>query len=266
MKFGGTSVGNAKNILSAAEIVQKSLKKKPIVVVSAIAGVTDSLIAVFREKKISKRMAEVDKVYKKHQSIIHELGLPTNLLDELFFEMKKAVLALRNDGGDHKQRDAIVSFGERFSARILSSVLVKHFNIRSEPRDAWDIGLITTSNYSNAEPLSSSYAKIKHHVKKLGNTVIIVTGFIGKTKDGNSTTLGRGGSDFTTAIIGSAVDAREVQVWKEVDGVLSADPRVVDNARLVPSLDYEEMGELAYFGAKVLHPKTMLPVIEKKYQ
>ncbi len=259
MKFGGTSVGTAKNIRSVAKIIAQRADQRPIVVVSAVAGITDALIEVYNQDTANARIERVQALASKHQAIIAELGIDTDCIEPLLQELTS--LAKKKVVRTPKVRDLYVSFGERLSARIVSATLTRT-GCNSSPLDAWDIGMITTAMHGASEPLPEAAAAIKSYFESC-EIIPVVTGFIGKTKTGAITTLGRGGSDYTTAIIGGAIAAREIQIWKEVDGVLSTDPRIVPSARLIPTLQYEEAGELAYFGAKVLHPKTMLPAMEK---
>lgn len=259
MKFGGTSVGTAESIQSVARIIADKFEQKPIVVVSAVAGITDALIEIFNEDTISVRAELVKALAERHRAIVAKLGISGESIEPLLSAL--ALLAKKKIVRTAKMRDIYVSFGERLSARIVSATLQKH-GLNSVPLDAWDIGMVTNNIHGSSEPLPDAPAAIKSFFETY-SAIPIVTGFIGKTKKGAITTLGRGGSDYTTAIIGGAIAAHEIQIWKEVDGVLSTDPRIVPRAKLIPTLQYEEAGELAYFGAKVLHPKTMLPAMEK---
>jgi aspartate kinase len=259
MKFGGTSVGTAQSIQSVAKIVKARVSQQPIVVVSAVAGITDALIDIYHERSAHQRLDKVASLAKKHTDIIKELEISCEGVDALLQELTK--LAAKNVHQSPAMRDKFVSFGERLSARIVAALLQKN-GVDSIAYDAWDVGMYTTSEHGNSEPLPETPAALKSFFQTY-TKVPVITGFIGKTKKGAITTLGRGGSDYTTAIIGGSISAAEIQIWKEVDGVLSTDPRVVSTAKLIPTLQYEEAGELAYFGAKVLHPKTMLPAMEK---
>ena len=259
MKFGGTSVGTAESIRSVAKIIEERLEQQPIVVVSAVAGITDALIDIYNQDSVQTRMVRVNALIERHRAIVAELNVSNESIEPLLNELTS--LAKKKIIRSAKARDMYVSFGERLSARIVSATLQKR-GLSSIPLDAWDIGILTTNVHGSSEPLPETPAAIKSFFETY-STIPVVTGFIGKTKKGAITTLGRGGSDYTTAIIGGAITAHEIQIWKEVDGVLSTDPRIVPTARLIPALQYEEAGELAYFGAKVLHPKTMLPAMEK---
>lgn len=161
-----------------------------------------------------------------------------------------------------RTRDYLVSFGERMSVRMMSAYLSKN-NTPARFYDAWDIGMVSDSNYMAAELLDEVWQNIPKHLDgyKNGDTneIPIVTGFIAKDKKGIITTLGRGGSDLSATMIGAAMGAEEIQTWKDVDGIMTTDPRVVKDARPVPEVTYEEAQELAMFGAQVLHPRSMLP-------
>ena len=162
-----------------------------------------------------------------------------------------------------RSRDYLVSFGERMSVRMMAAYLESQ-GIPAKFYDAWDIGIISDSNFMAAELLDEVWENIPAHLNAYKNgqddCIPIVTGFIAKDVKGNITTLGRGGSDLTATMIGAAMRAEEVQTWKDVDGILTTDPRVVKEAKPVPEVTYEEAQELAMFGAQVLHPRSMLPV------
>ncbi len=258
MKFGGTSVGTAAAIQSTVAVVKAALSRDPIVVVSAMAGVTNTLVAMSKEKSLKERVAMIPPITIKHAEILEEFGLDALLLAPEFKELE--ILAKKPFKADKKRTDHFVSFGERLSAKIVAAKLDES-GVHAHAYPAWEIGMITDERFGAAEPLATSYALI---AKKIAAThgVPVVTGFIGKTKKGDITTLGRGGSDYTAAIIGAAVHAEAIQIWKEVDGLMTTDPRLVPEAKIVPELSFEEASELAYFGAKVLHPKTILPAMQ----
>lgn len=157
--------------------------------------------------------------------------------------------------------DALVSFGERMAVRIVSANLNK-LGVPAQFFDAWNLGMLTTSEFGNAEIKEESYKRIKEKLSKFDGMIVpVVTGFIGHDEKGRITTLGRGGSDLTATVIGAAYPVDEVQVWKDVDGIMTADPRLVKNAQPVSYVTYEEAAELAFFGAQVLHPISMQPAI-----
>ena len=260
MKFGGSSVGSAERIKAVKEIVKSRLSKKPVVVVSAVKGVTDELLD--SADRALNGDTNIEEIKEKHKTILRDLGLNGSLVDKELKELQElldkisAVKELTPETIDH-----ISSFGERMSSKIIAEYMKKE-NIQAEAFNAYDIGLITDSNFGNAEPLECSYAKINSNLSKT-EAVPIITGFIGKTKDGRITTLGRGGSDYSATIMGIALHADEIEIWTDVNGILTSDPRVVSNVRTIPKVSFAEASELAYFGAKVLHPKTIYPAMKK---
>jgi len=255
MKFGGTSVGGATEISSVCEIVRGRLERKPIVVVSAVKGITDKLLACISSGSGHEEVKQI------HDKIIDELGLNPELLSEEFKELSE-VLASKSDYTEDEFSDRIASFGERMSSKIVAAALSSK-GIKAEAFNAYDIGFVTDNNFINAEILNETYKNIKKNFKFDG-IVPVVTGFIAKNKSGKITTLGRGGSDYTATIIGSAIDAEEVEIWTDVNGVKTTDPKIVPEAETIDVLSFAEASELAFFGAKVLHPKTIIPAIDKK--
>lgn len=260
MKFGGTSVGNAERIRAVAAIIRERLPQKPVVIVSAVAGTTNALINIAAEKTADTRLEMLETLFSVHKQILSELGLDLSLLQPEFEEAKK--LAASKKKIDKKVHDQYVSFGERMSAKIVAAALVK-MDVNAKALPAWDIGMITDEQFGNAEPLPSSMNLIREKISAM-KAVPIITGYVGKTERGVITTLGRGGSDYSAAIIGAALKAEAIQIWKEVDGIMTTDPRLVPEAQVVHELAFEEAAELAYFGAKVLHPKTILPAMRER--
>ena len=278
MKFGGTSVGSVEAINQTADIILDCAKewKRLVVVVSAMSGVTDALInsaqtAVSDDDESAFRTIIAD-LRAKHQDTIKSL-LPEDddrkqvlsTVDALLDELGALCHSIHILGEiTPRAMDTITSMGERMNARTLAAAL-RYKGAKSQAIDATQL-IITDDKYQNAAPLmEKTLAQIqKRLVPVLDDGIIpIVTGFIGATEEGVTTTLGRGGTDYSAAILGSCLDADEVWNWKEVDGVLTTDPRIVPDAQVIPELSYSEMGELSYFGAKVLHPKTVLPLIQR---
>ena len=157
--------------------------------------------------------------------------------------------------------DYVTSFGERLSSKCFAALLRARGHQDAEAINAYDLGLITDSKFMNARPLPETYARIAEAFKPHAQKLVVVTGFIAKDKNGDITTIGRSGSDFTAAIFGAALKAQEIQVWKDVPGVMTCDPTVIKTARPLAKLSFEEASELAYYGAEVLHPATMVPAI-----
>jgi len=265
MKFGGSSVANAERIRHVAGIVKDLLPRKPALVLSAMGDTTDHLLEA--GEAALKGSVSVDQVEGLHRETVKNLGLSeeiiaseiTPLLEELKSLLVGISLIKELTG---RTRDYLVSFGERLSVRTVAAYL-RSIGIKAKAFDAWDAGFRSDSSFTSAELLDSSYASIASIIGPFvaSGGLPVVTGFIAKDAEGNITTLGRGGSDLTATVIGAAVGAEEVQVWKDVDGILSADPRIVKDARPVETVTYEEAAELAYFGAQVLHPRSMQPCI-----
>ncbi len=276
MKFGGTSVGSPKAIQEASEIIRQTRITWPrlIVVISAMAGVTNLLLESAAHASLGDlsvaRKGDLQ-LRKSHTEVIHALisdpSLQKQALEEidplivLFLNLCQAISVL----GEASPRalDAVASLGERLSVRLLSAVLGSA-GIPSEYVEATRL-IQTDSRFQNAHPdmkaTSTQSRRVLGPILDAGR-VPVVTGFIGATAEGTTTTLGRGGSDYSAAILGAALPADDVWIWTDVDGVMTADPRIIPEARSIPGLTYRELAELAYFGAKVLHPKTILPVVD----
>jgi aspartate kinase len=264
MKFGGSSVADAARIRHVASIVKTQLQKKPVLVLSAMGDTTDHLLEAgnlaLKEGKVDTKHIE-----KLHLDTVKSLKLPVQkeisaLLDELS-RLLSGIALIREL--TPRTNDYLVSFGERFSIRIAAAFL-KASGMNAKAFDAWDVGFISTSDYTRAELLKESWDLIPERILPLikGNVVPVVTGFLAKDEKGSITTLGRGGSDLSATMIAATCKADEVQVWKDVDGILTADPRIVKNAKPVEHITYEEASELAYFGAQVLHPRAMQPCMK----
>ena len=262
MKFGGTSVGNAERIKNAANIVKSYINKKPIVVVSAVTKITDALIRLGKECAEGKGDDTFKNIKKIHYEILGQLKIDKKFLDEDINELENLLNKTKsnkyiNDGN----LDYFQSFGERMSSKIIAEQL-NSIGVKAEAFNSWDMGFLTDSEFGNAEPLEITYPNLKNNIKKL-DAVPVITGFIGKTESGEITTLGRGGSDYTAAVLGAAINAQEIQIWTDVNGIMSTDPKIVKNAKTIEKVSFAEASELAYFGARVLHPKTILPAMKK---
>jgi aspartate kinase len=264
MKFGGTSLANAERIKNVASIVERRLDKKPIVVVSAVGGITDKLINVAKEASKGINPTEkANEIINIHKEIIKSLNLDDGFIEDDFINLYDSLngiyllkeLSLRS-------MDLISSFGEILSSKILSKYL-NSLGLNSEQYCGWEIGIITNDNFSNAEILEETYNNIKNNLSSI-EKIPIVTGFIAKDEEGNITTLGRGGSDYTASIIGSALNVEEIEIWTDVDGIKTADPRIVPSAIQWKIITFNEASEMAYFGAKILHPKTIKPAVNKQ--
>lgn len=279
MKFGGTSVKDGKSILHCANLVKKFAENNEVVVVvSAMAGVTDALLNA-ASKCSSESSAAYVKMFvadmmKRHYEAVdyavknEDIKIKViSTLEKLFDDLEKVLLGISYLGELTKRsEDYIVSFGERLLAPIFSATLIS-LGLDSVALTGGDAGIITDKNYGRAKPIPGVYSIVKSRLDpllKIKKTVPVVTGFIGVTEDGSITTLGRGGSDYTASIIAAALDADEVWLWKEVDGIMTADPKFVPNSKLIPEISYAEAMELSHFGAKILHPKALEPLIVKK--
>ncbi len=276
MKFGGTSVGSPEAMLQVVDIVKDACQswQGVIVVTSALSGVTDMLLegasaACANDLTLSFHSAA--EITDRHDRIADELIGDLNLRNQVKAEIQRLVSEFTNlcqaisilGEASPRALDATASLGERMCVRLLAAVLSAH-DARAEFIDASSL-ILTDENYQAAHPIfeetSRRCREILQPMLEQG-TVPVVTGFLGGTRAGVVTTLGRGGSDFSASLLGAALPASEVWIWTDVDGVMSADPRLVPDAKTIRELSYREISELAYFGAKVLHPKTIRPVIE----
>jgi aspartate kinase len=282
MKFGGTSVEGATAFKNAAGIIFDRQALRPVVVVSAMAGFTDALVASVQQA-LTGRPAQgadsLEKHFDRHLRVVDvllrsEAPRIGHLIEQSAKEIKELLnttAAEVGDAGGNKSRkrrrffeDAVVAYGERLSAALLAAVLIEN-QVSCTDVDARRC-IITDDEHGCATPLMAETVRsTRAQLESLlaSNHVPVLGGFIGSTTEGATTTLGRGGSDYTAALVGAALEAKEIQIWTDVPGVLTADPRLVANARTVPHLSFEEAAELAYFGAKVLHPKTLHPAIER---
>ncbi|MCB9884469.1 MAG: aspartate kinase [Planctomycetes bacterium] len=259
MKFGGTSVGDAATIGRVVEIVRQEVRRRPVVVVSAHAGVTDMLLALTRSAPAGE--ADTGQIAERHRTILRDLQLPADLLDGLLGELDDLARGLRLVGeATPRAVDAILGFGERCSARTVAAALAAA-GIEATAADAFALGLRTDSSFGRARPLPDD-GRIARAVAALPG-VPVITGFVAADERGNLTTLGRNGSDYSAALFAAALDAQQIQVWKDVDGVHTADPRLVDGARPIRRMSYGEACELASFGSKVLHPAAMIPAMQR---
>jgi aspartate kinase len=263
MKFGGSSVANAARIRNIASIVKRKKRECPVVVVSALGGVTDGLLQAANEAARGRNPKNVlAEIIRKHYAAIDALSLRREIIGDEVEQLGRRLESMSMLGEcTPKGVDLLVSFGERMSARIIAAHL-SNTGMPAKAYDAYDIGMITDSNFGNADVLPQSYPRMRRKLAKLAH-VPVITGFIGKDRAGNVTTLGRGGSDYTASIIGAAIGAKEIQIWTDVNGIMTADPRVVRGAKSIAVVSYGEASELAVLGAKVLHPKTILPAMDK---
>jgi aspartate kinase len=266
MKFGGSSVANAERIRHVADIVKSQLEKKPVLVLSAMGDTTDYLLEAAAEA-YRKGVVSAGRIEKLHLDTIQELKLPSHvekeirpLLEELR-SLLSGVSIIREL--TPRTKDYMVSFGERLSVRIAAAYFAS-LGMNAQAFDSWQTGLISDSNFTAAELINETWELIPEKILPLvsGGVIPVITGFIARDANGNITTLGRGGSDLSATMIAAACKAEEAQVWKDVDGILTADPRIVKQAKPVEMVTYEAATELAYFGAQVLHPRAMQPCMK----
>ncbi len=267
MKFGGTSVGTPENIRQVCQLVKDELPRKPVVIVSAHNSpkvrMTDTLIAAAKAAKDGR--PDSSKVAEAQMWICDGLGVDAAAtgISRYLDRFDKLLHGIAMIGElTPRTMDVVMSFGERMSARVLNDVLVREFGVAAQYRSSITLGLRTDHNFGAARPDPLCYPAVAKQINDLGADVLVTTGFIASTDDGQITTLGRGGSDYSATIFGAIVGAEEVQIWTDVSGVMTADPRIVPSATSIPELTFTEASELAWYGAKVLHPATMVPAIE----
>jgi len=274
MKFGGTSVGDATCIRRSAEIVANASRERSVaVVVSAMSGVTNRLIDAAYQAKRGDRDAGKTLAEALHRQHFEALAMLVSN-EKSRMQVQHRIEEILGEGSrlyegtallrelTPRTLDSISSLGERLCAPVVSAALCD-LGVASSAVEATEL-IVTDSFHGGAEPQADATRQRSH--ARIGpmlsaGQVPVVTGFIGATADGVLTTLGRGGSDYSATILGAALDAEEIIIWTDVEGVLTADPRLVSEARTIPEISYREAAELAYFGAKVLHPKTLRPVL-----
>jgi len=274
MKFGGTSVGSAERIRALAEIVRARQSRKPVVVVSALSGVTDLLIkgARLALARSAESEAVIQQLTTRHREVIEALFPAGATRDRLMAYVEDILRDLKSfhTGIHHLEEltartmDAVSGMGERLSYEIVAA----HLDAVGLPTKAIDARsvFLTDDTFGRAMPLmDETGARVHEHILPAvqKGLVPVLGGFIGSTRQGVSTTLGRGGTDWSAAIVGALLPAEEIQIWTDVDGIMTVDPRLVPGAKILPEVTFEEAAELAYFGAKVLHPATIKPAVER---
>src|SRR5215469_13738734 len=273
MKFGGTSVESAAAIERVASIVKARRDRKPVVVVSAMGKTTNKLLAIAqaaiegtREEYLAQ-IHDLRDLHSREARLVVPLAERSELdrtLDEHFQELTELVKGLAVLGElTPRSIDAISSYGERLSSLIVT-LAFRHHGMSAAHVDSRRV-IVTDRRHTQAAPqFTETYRRLADTIPALAETqVVVMGGFIGSTEDGVTTTLGRGGSDYTASIVGAGIMAEEIQIWTDVDGMLTADPTILPGGHRVKTISFAEAAELAYFGAKVLHPATVLPAIEK---
>ena len=277
MKFGGSSLANATRIKNAARIVQRFLpENKMIVVASAMNDTTDRLVEIgelarkgenARVRKILSRIQTLHIKTARAASTKKTRRELLNLIDRLNRDLEKTV-----EGISHlreltpRSRDYLLSFGERLSTPILAAA-IRNLGFKAQALTGGEAGIASDDKFGEAKPLAElSYHEIRRRLDPMlaKNQIPVVTGFIAATVDGTITTLGRGGSDYTASLLGAALNTDEIWIWTDVDGLMTADPRIIEDARVLPKVSFGEALELSYFGAKMMHPKAMQPAAQRK--
>ena len=276
IKFGGTSVGDAQRVSNAIEIVEQRRQLKPIVVVSALAGVTNELVAATEAARAcdADRVAEiVSRIRQRHEDVALQLVQQkidffeafTRQLDKQIDQIHTILRGIALLGEiTMRAKDKVVAIGEKLSSVLFAYSMMMRA-LPGEHVDSEEV-VITDNRFGEASPLMEDTREAARRVLLPlleRNLIPVMGGFIGRTRDGATTTLGRGGSDYSAAIVGAAVGADEIQIWTDVDGMMTCDPRLIPGARVIERISYVEAAELAWFGAKVLHPKTIAPAVEQ---
>lgn len=273
MKFGGTSVQDTDAFIRVSSIVEIEKENSPVVVTSAMAKVTDALIHAFeiaRKGNSEEAFRVLEEHFQRHQKVSQDL-LDRNQQEKFEQELDFARQELKDLLARVARRslplsmlkDAIVSYGEQLSSRLLTEVLTAK-GLNAFHIDARRL-IVTDDEFGAANPIwEETRDLIRLELLPLldAGKIPVLGGFIAANRSGETTTLGRGGSDYSAALVGAAIEAKEIQIWTDVTGVLTCDPRICPEARTLKTLSYEEAAELAYFGAKVLHPKTIQPAVD----
>ncbi len=261
MKFGGTSVEDGAAIDRSCGIVAERISRRPLVVVSALGGATNALLEAGRlaaDRQLDKAIAIADALEKRHVALLASTS-------EDFARLRELLRAMSAIGEfSLRTQDLVASYGEALSSQIFTHRLkmLGHDAVHLDARRA----MVTDETFGKAVPHPDETAArleglARPHIDS--GKIVVMGGYIGATRSGITTTLGRGGSDYTAAIVGAAMNAEEIQIWTDVDGMMTADPRIVPSACKVKEISFGEAAELAYFGAKVLHPLTVLPAVDK---
>ena len=272
MKFGGTSVGSAEAIKRVAKIIESRFERQPVVITSAVGGITDKLVALGKsaatgDDDLVKEL--VDFITNRHLEIIDQLRLTSGelrrIIDDTIDDIKNLCRVISSQKNISKMlNDELSSKGEFLAAHILVEYL-SQIKIPATFVDVREV-LLTDSSFGSAKPLFDDSAK--NAVEKIlpivkDGSVPVLQGFVGRDASARTTTLGRGGSDYSATLLGAMLGVDSVEIWSDVDGVLTADPSIVSEAKRIRSMTFKEAAELAYFGAKVLHPATLLPAVTR---
>lgn len=262
MKFGGSSVANRAQIEKVLEIVRADRDARPLVVSSAHKGITNALVAAADAAARGRYLPET--VVDAQTEVARSLECPDTLMAPFFRELEDLLRGVQLvQELSPRSLDYVSSFGERMAVRCLADFFSRQ-GLPARAYDAWELGFVTDDRFNAARPLPDFPERARLAVDALSpDEVPIVTGFVGRNRRGEITTVGRNGSDLTATLFGAALGAQEVQIWSDTDGVLTADPSMVPAARNIPTMRFEEAAELAFFGSRVLHPGALLPALER---
>jgi aspartate kinase len=274
MKFGGSSVGEGKKIRNVAEIVKQNSSNSIVIVTSAMNGITDQLLGIVEKaRKGESSNVVLDTLQKRHEQAIADAITKADIRSKVKQEVLELFQRLRSivESGTilkeltPRSKDYILSFGERLAAPVLAGTL-EGAGLRSIHLTGGEAGLVTDDSFGEATPLMDiTRQKVKNTIEPIlaKGVIPVLTGFIGATQNGDISTIGRGGSDYSATIIGSCIDADEVWIWTDVDGLMTADPKIVKNCRLIPQISYAEAAEMVILGAKAMHPRALEPAAER---
>ncbi|MBU2965793.1 MULTISPECIES: aspartate kinase [Amphritea] len=258
IKFGGSSVADRQQIEKVANIIKSRADQPQVVISSAHKGVTSQLIESAHQA--AQGHLDIPQALARQQQICQSLGCPDACLKALYEELTallRGISLVRELSA--RTLDYVASFGERMSVRVIAWYL-RQQGLNALPFDAWELGLISDSNFGAARPIEGYQQAIAKHRPTFENVIPVVTGFIAKDQQGNITTLGRNGSDLSATLFAEALVADSCEIWSDTDGVMSADPGLVANARNIPQMSFREASELARFGSRILHPASLEPV------
>lgn len=263
MKFGGSSVADENQIAKVLGVVRGRNARRPVIVSSAHKGVTDALLNA--GKAAAKGEPDASTIIDRQRRVLKGCGCDHDMLDPYFREIEdllRGISLVRE--ASKRSLDYLAGFGERMAVRVIADYFTRN-GLKSEAFDAWDLGFITDENFGSARPLHGYEARMTTEFeRRVGADVLpVITGFVGKTSAGDYTTVGRNGSDFTATCFAAGLGAEECEIWTDTDGVMTADPSLVKDARSIAAMSFAEASELAYYGGRVLHPSTLLPAIKR---
>jgi aspartate kinase len=259
MKFGGASLAEASRVSRVVEIIRERRDRHPLVVVSAHGKTTNMLVAA--ANRALKGIPDADPIADFHHKLLRELGAEEYLVDGLLKDLAQLLHGISLVGDlTPRTLDSVMSFGERMSTRIVAAYLTL-MGVPAAAKNSYDVGMVTDDRFGSAYPLAESLNLIREGIGE-PDYIPIVTGFLGRTKQGVITTVGRNGSDFSASWFGRALGVSEIEVWKDAEGVMTADPTVVKQALPLEHMSYAEASELAYYGGRVLHPSTIAPAMQ----